>query len=49
MNYLLEYKNTLSDSAWTLLTPATTATGSVLVLQDTNTPAASRYYRVLRE
>jgi len=49
LNYLLEYKNTLTDSTWTLLGPTVTATGSVLVLQDTNTPVASRFYRVLRQ
>jgi hypothetical protein len=48
-NYELEYKNTLNDSAWTPLTPAVTGTGGIMVLQDTNAPVASRYYRLLRE
>jgi hypothetical protein len=49
LNYVLEYKNSLGDPAWTPLTPATLATSSVMALQDTNTPAASRYYRVRLE
>jgi len=49
LTYLLEYKNALNDPAWTPLPPAVTATGSVLVLQDTNAPVARRYYRVQRE
>jgi hypothetical protein len=48
-SYVLEYKNNLTDPAWTPLPPPTTATGSVIVLQDTTPPTASRYYRVLRE
>jgi hypothetical protein len=46
---VLEYKNSLDDPTWTPLPPATAATGSVMALQDTNAPAASRYYRVRRE
>jgi hypothetical protein len=46
INYVLEYKNSLDDTVWTPLPPPTTATSSVTALQDTNTPAASRYYRV---
>jgi hypothetical protein len=49
LNYVLEYKNSLDDPAWTPLPPATAATNGAMVLQDTNTPTASRYYRVLRE
>jgi hypothetical protein len=49
LNYVLEYKTALDDPAWTPLLPAMTATSGSMVLQDTNTPAASRYYRVLRE
>jgi hypothetical protein len=49
VSYALEYKDSLDDPAWTALPPATTATGSVLVLQDTNTPTAGRYYRVRLE
>ena len=47
-NYVLEYKNALNDPAWTPL-PAVAGTGGVMVLQDTNAPVASRYYRVLRQ
>jgi hypothetical protein len=46
INYVLEYKNSLDDTVWTPLPPPTTATSSVTALQDTNTPTASRYYRV---
>ena len=49
VSYVLDYKDSLDDPAWTPLPPATTATGSVMVLPDTNTPTASRYYRVRRE
>jgi uncharacterized repeat protein (TIGR01451 family) len=49
LNYVLEYKDSLDDPAWTLLTPAMATTNGVMVLQDTNTPTASRFYRVLRE
>jgi hypothetical protein len=49
LSYLLEYKDSLADPAWTPLTPAGTATGSVMVLHDTNAPFARRFYRVLRE
>jgi hypothetical protein len=48
-SYLLEYKNALQDPAWTPLSPAIPATGGEMVLQDTNAPAASRYYRLRRE
>ena len=48
-NYLLEYKNSLEDPVWTPLSPPVTAPGGVTVLQDTNAPPASRYYRLRRE
>jgi hypothetical protein len=48
-NYVLEYKNSLADPAWTPLSPPTPATGGAMVLQDTNAPATSRYYRLRRE
>ncbi|MGO8925643.1 MAG: immunoglobulin domain-containing protein [Limisphaerales bacterium] len=48
-NYLLEYKNSLGDPAWTPLPPPVAATGGTMVLEDTNAPASSRYYRLLRE
>ena len=46
LNYLLEYKNLLTDPTWTPLPPALPGTGGVMALQDTNPPADSRYYRV---
>jgi hypothetical protein len=49
LSYVLDYKNSLDDPTWTPLPPATAATGSAMVLQDTNNPTASRYYRVRRE
>ena len=49
LNYLLEYKNLLTDPTWTPASPAVAGTGGVMTLQDTNPPAASRYYRVRSE
>ncbi len=49
LNYVLEYKHSLNDPSWTPLTPAVPGTGGVMALQDTNTPADTRYYRVIRE
>ena len=49
LSYLLEYKHSLDDPAWTSLPPAVAGTGGVMVLQDTNTPADSRYYRLRGE
>ena len=46
LNYLLEYKNTLEDPDWTAVTSWAAGTGGILVLQDTNTPSAPRFYRV---
>jgi uncharacterized repeat protein (TIGR01451 family) len=48
-NYLLEYKHSLDDPAWTPLPPTAPGTGGVMSLQDTNTPADSRYYRLRLE
>ena len=47
-HYLLEYKNSIEGTTWTPLVSAG-ATGSVMVLRDTNAPVARRFYRVLRE
>ncbi len=47
--YVLEYKNALNGPSWTPLSPTVAGTGGTLVLQDTNPPVASRFYRVLRE
>jgi hypothetical protein len=48
LNYELEYKNALTDSSWILLPPVVPGASGLMVLQDTNAPVASRYYRVLR-
>jgi uncharacterized repeat protein (TIGR01451 family) len=46
-NYLLEYKNFLSDPQWVPLPPPQAGTGGPLILQDTNGPQLpSRFYRV---
>lgn len=46
-NYLLEYKNSLSDLQWVPLPPSQTGTGGTLILQDTNgMTLPSRFYRV---
>ena len=37
------------DPAWRPLPPAVTGTGGVMTIQDTNTPTASRYYRLRLE
>ncbi len=47
LNYTLEYKDLLTDPAWTTLSPATPGTGGTLILQDTNSLPALRFYRVL--
>ena len=48
-SYLLEYKNSLGDGAWTPLSSPVAALGTEMVLQDTNAPVNSRYYRLRRE
>ena len=48
-NYVLEYKNSLEDPAWTPLSPPVPATGGAMVLQDTNAPSGSRYYRLRQQ
>jgi hypothetical protein len=48
-SYLLEYKDSLADPAWTPLSSPVAATGGVMVLQDTNAPAGSRYYRLRQQ
>jgi uncharacterized repeat protein (TIGR01451 family) len=46
-NYLLEYKNSLSDPQWAPLPPPQTGTGGPLILQDTNgLTLPRRFYRV---
>jgi hypothetical protein len=44
--YNLEFKNAVTDAAWNTLSLSVTGTGGILMLSDTNAPAASRYYRV---
>jgi hypothetical protein len=46
VNYTLEYKNLLSDPAWTPILPPVPGTGSPILLQDPVTTQPSRYYRV---
>lgn len=46
LSYSLEFKNQLSDPAWTPILPPQTGTGSPLVLQDQKASVASRFYRV---
>jgi hypothetical protein len=46
LSYLLEYKNTLQDPAWTPVSAWTPGTGGIVTLQDTNGFSASRFYRV---
>jgi uncharacterized repeat protein (TIGR01451 family) len=46
LSYQLQYKNTLNDAAWVTASPWTPGTGGVLVLQDTNSLSASRFYRI---
>jgi hypothetical protein len=48
-SYSLEYKHLLQDPAWTPLSAAVPGTGGLMTLQDTNTSADSRYYRLRRE
>jgi uncharacterized repeat protein (TIGR01451 family) len=46
LNYLLEYKGNLLDSAWSPTSSWTPGNGGIIILQDNNTPAGSRFYRV---
>jgi hypothetical protein len=47
LSYSLEYKNALTDATWTPLLPATTGTGGLLSLQDTNSAVIpTRFYRI---
>ena len=46
LDYTLEYKNSFDESNWTPLPPAVAGTGGPVALQDTNSPVASRFYRV---
>jgi len=46
LKYVLEYKNALSDTNWTALSTMVSGTGGNVVLQDTNSTAPSRFYRI---
>ena len=48
LNYALEYKNHLTDAAWTSLTPVP-GNGATLTLTDPAANVATRYYRVRAE
>ncbi len=45
-NYTLEYKNTLSDPAWTPILPALPGTGGVLTFSDPAATSDTRFYRI---
>ena len=48
LNYTLEYKNSLTDPAWTILpSSAVTGTGGVITLQDASPPGGQRFYEVM--
>ena len=49
LNYQLQYKNSLNDTAWNTASAWIAGTGGVLSLQDTNTVVASRFYRIAGE
>jgi hypothetical protein len=44
--YTLQYKNALSDTAWTDLLPSTNGTGNPILLRDTNAAGPRRFYRI---
>lgn len=47
LTYRLEYKNALTDALWTPILPATSGTGGVIFLADTNTIGVpARFYRL---
>ena len=47
LNYTLQYKNNLTDPAWTSLLPVVPGNGNLIHLTDTNAPIRpSRFYRV---
>jgi hypothetical protein len=48
LTYTLQYKNALSDGAWTAILPATSGTGNPISLVDTNANGALvRFYRIV--
>lgn len=44
--YTLQYKNSMSDAAWTDLLPATNGTGNPIILRDTSATGPQRFYRI---
>lgn len=44
--YTLEYKNSLSDSAWTAILPSTNGTGGIILLRDPSATVPRRFYRI---
>jgi hypothetical protein len=46
LRYTLEYKNSLADPSWTPVPGIVVGNGATILLQDTNAPAPSRFYRV---
>jgi hypothetical protein len=46
LTYTLEYKDALHDSSWTPLPASVSGTDGILSLTDSNTPPASRFYRI---
>lgn len=46
LNYTIEYKDAFEDPDWTVIPPTVTGTGSLLILQDTNSPPVNRFYRL---
>jgi hypothetical protein len=45
-NYVLEYKHSLGDSAWTPVSETLAGTGGIMFLQDANAATDSGFYRV---
>ncbi len=46
LTYTLEYKTTLTGAVWTALPNAVIGSGGTILLQDTNKPIGTRFYRV---
>jgi hypothetical protein len=46
LSYTLEYKNSLSDPSWTPVPGVAVGNGAAILLQDTNAPGPSRFYRI---
>jgi hypothetical protein len=46
-NHVLEYKNALTDNAWTAILPGVIGAGSVASEVDTNATVPRRFYRIL--